>query len=52
MDNQYAYLMGQGAHEYAPQGKAAEEMADLWAWCRKRLTKQGEGSHEQKKQRA
>jgi chromosome partitioning protein len=37
MDHQYAYALGQGALEYAPDSKAAEEIRDLWAWCRKRL---------------
>jgi chromosome partitioning protein len=37
MDHQYAYALGQGALEYAPDGKAAEEIKDLWTWCRKRL---------------
>jgi hypothetical protein len=26
-----------GVSEYAPEGKAAEEVADLWSWCRKQL---------------
>jgi chromosome partitioning protein len=42
MDFQYAYALGQGAIEYAPAGKAAEEINELWAWCRKRLMKTGE----------
>jgi chromosome partitioning protein len=39
MDHQYAYALGQAAMEYAPDGKAAEEIKELWAWCRKRLAK-------------
>jgi chromosome partitioning protein len=52
MDFQYAYALGQGVNEYDPAGKAAEEIKELWAWCRKRLTNQGEGRHEQTKRRA
>jgi len=37
IDHQYAYALGQGVSEYAPEGKAAEEMANLWSWCRKQL---------------
>mgnify|MGYP001807174639 CR=1 FL=1 len=37
MDHQYAYALGQGVHEYAPEGKAAAEVADVWSWCRKRM---------------
>ena len=37
IDHQYAYALGQGVSEYAPEGKAAEEVADLWSWCRKQL---------------
>ena len=47
MDHQYAYALGQGVSEYAPDGKAAEEMADLWGWCRKQL----EVSHGQQTKR-
>jgi chromosome partitioning protein len=45
MDHQYAYALGQAAMEYDPAGKAAEEINELWAWCRKRLGKGTE--HEQ-----
>jgi chromosome partitioning protein len=37
VDHQYAYALGQGVTEYAPDGKAAEEITELWAWCRKRM---------------
>jgi chromosome partitioning protein len=37
MDHQYAYALGQGSLEYAPDSKAAEEIRDLWMWCQKRL---------------
>ncbi|UGY20896.1 ParA family protein (plasmid) [Bradyrhizobium septentrionale] len=53
MDHQYAYALGQGASEYEPGGKAAEEIKELWAWCRKRLGKQqGDATSEQAKRRA
>jgi chromosome partitioning protein len=51
MDHQYAYALGQGAIEYEPDGKAAEEIHELWAWCRKRLAHK-EVSHEQAKRSA
>lgn len=41
MDHQYAYALGQGVHEYAPEGKAAAEIADVWAWCRKKMEANG-----------
>ncbi len=37
IDHQYAYALGQGVQEYAPDGKAAAEVAEVWAWCRKRM---------------
>ena len=37
IDHQYAYALGQGVTEYAPDGKAAAEVVELWAWCRKRM---------------
>ena len=30
-------LGGQGVSEYGPDGKAAAEIADLWAGCREKL---------------
>jgi len=48
MDYQYAYALGQGVSEYAPASKAAEEIAGLWAWCRKQMG----ASHEEAKRRA
>lgn len=49
MDHPYAYALGQGVTEYAPAGKAAEEITALWGWCRKQLEVQ---THEQTKRRA
>jgi chromosome partitioning protein len=37
IDHQYAYALGQGVTEFAPDGKAAAEVSELWAWCRKSL---------------
>ena len=37
VDHQYAYALGQGVTEFGPDGKAAAEIAELWAGCRKRL---------------
>lgn len=37
IDHQYAYALGQGVTEYAPGSKAAEEVVELWTWCRKRM---------------
>jgi chromosome partitioning protein len=50
IDHQYAYALGQGVSEYASDGKAAAEVAELWAWCRKRMEKQD--NDEQEKRRA
>ncbi|TXM96406.1 ParA family protein [Methylobacterium sp. WL64] len=36
-DYQDAMAAGQGVTEYSPQGKAADEMRQLWAWTAKRL---------------
>ncbi len=41
IDHQYAYALGQGVHEFGPDGKAAAEIAELWAWCRKRIESHG-----------
>lgn len=49
MDHPYAYALGQGVTEYAPGGKAAEEMTALWGWCRKQIEV---GTYEQAKRRA
>jgi chromosome partitioning protein len=49
MDHQYAYALGQGVTEYAPEGKAAAEVVELLGWCHKQL---GGKSHEQTKRRA
>ena len=51
MDHQYAYALGQGALEYDASGKAAEEISELWAWCRKRLRREVI-AHEQTKRSA
>jgi chromosome partitioning protein len=40
MDFQYSYTLGLGVSEHAPGSKAAEEIAELWAWCRKRIDKE------------
>jgi chromosome partitioning protein len=37
IDHQYAYALGLGVHEYAPDGKAAAEIAELWQCCKKRM---------------
>lgn len=37
LDNQYAYALGQGVTEYAPTSKAADEVRELWQWCRKQV---------------
>lgn len=50
LDHPYAYALGQGVSEYDPHGKAAAEIGELWAWCRKQI---GEHKHaSQKKRRA
>lgn len=36
-DYQDAYASGQGVTEYAPDGKAAEEMRTLWRWVDKQM---------------
>lgn len=36
-DHQDAYASGQGVTEYAPDGKAAQELRALWTWTRKRM---------------
>jgi chromosome partitioning protein len=36
-DHQDALAAGQGVTEYAPDGKAAGEMRDLWSWINGRL---------------
>lgn len=36
---QHAMIDGRAAHEYEPNGKAAAEFRDLYAWVRERLTK-------------
>ena len=40
-DYQDAVASGLGVTEYAPQGKAAEEIRQLWTWVRKRLNDKG-----------
>ncbi len=37
VDHQYAYALGLGVTEFAPRSKAAMEINELWAWCRKRF---------------
>ena len=36
-DYQDAYAAGQGVTERDPNGKAAQEMRDLWQWANKRM---------------
>lgn len=48
VDHQYAYALGQGVSEYGPDGKAAAEIADLWAGCRKRLEVKNAASQTQR----
>jgi chromosome partitioning protein len=40
IDHPQAYALGLAATEYEPAGKAAAEITELWAWCRKRLGKE------------
>lgn len=40
-DYQDAMAAGQGVSEYAPDGKAAEEIRQLWSWTAKRLNDKG-----------
>jgi chromosome partitioning protein len=40
VDYQDAYAAGQGVTEYAPQGKAAEEMRQLWSWITREMSKE------------
>lgn len=47
IDHQYAYALGQGVQEFAPDGKATAEIAELWAACRKRM--EANGKHEAKR---
>jgi chromosome partitioning protein len=49
IDHQYAYALGQGVTEYAPDGKAAAEVVELWMCCKKRM---GEKNDQQAKRRA
>lgn len=48
IDHQYAYALGLGVTEFSPKSKAAAEIADLWAWCRKTLKV---GAHDQQTKR-
>jgi chromosome partitioning protein len=36
-DHQDAIVTGQGVTEYAPRGRAAEEIRDLWAWIHQKM---------------
>jgi chromosome partitioning protein len=40
VDYQDAYGAGQGVTEYAPQGKAADEMRKLWSWITDEMSKE------------
>lgn len=42
-DFQDAIASGQGVTEYAPHGKAADEVRQLWAWVKKRLNEKEAG---------
>jgi chromosome partitioning protein len=33
-DHQDAYAAGQGVSEFAPHGKAADEIRQLWTWIK------------------
>ena len=37
VDHQYAYAVGQGVAEFAPEGKATAEMVELWRAVRLRM---------------
>jgi chromosome partitioning protein len=39
VDYQDAYAAGQGTTEYAPSGKAAHEMRQLWNWINRETLK-------------
>src|SRR4051812_25402496 len=52
MDFQYAYALGLGVIEHAPDSKASEEIRDAWAWCHKRMNKRSEASHGPQRRRA
>lgn len=43
-DHQDAFGMGQGATEYNPHGKAAEEIRELWQWITKRMEGRSRGA--------
>lgn len=49
MDMQYAYALGQAAVEYDPTSKAAAEVAELWAWCKKQMEGATHGQSQQKR---
>jgi chromosome partitioning protein len=40
VDNQDALAVGLGVTEYAPKGKAAREMTELWNWIRDAVEKE------------
>ena len=44
IDHQYAYALGQGVQEFAPDGKAAAEVAELWGWCKKKMESKSNGN--------
>jgi chromosome partitioning protein len=51
MDFQYGYALGLAVSEHAPGTKAALEIAEFWAWCKKRINKDN-SSEQQERRRA
>ncbi|EJN16273.1 ATPase involved in chromosome partitioning [Bradyrhizobium sp. YR681] len=49
MDFQYSYALGLGVSEHAPESKAADEVAEFWAWCRKRINKEKTGEQQERR---
>ena len=45
-DHQDAFAAGLAVSEYAPQGKASEEIRDLWLWVDARLARAPPASHD------
>jgi chromosome partitioning protein len=49
MDWQHSFALGQSVTEFAPMGRAAIEITELWTWLKRQLV---ERSHAQEKRRA